>query len=431
VTRPTSDSGIAFLYDLQLFGVKLGLRNMEALCAELGHPERNLRFIHIAGTNGKGSVASALESVLRSAGYRAGLYTSPHLVSFRERIRVDGDPVSEVDLATGMEEIKRAVLALRSRGMEATFFEAATALAFWWFQRAGADPVVLETGMGGRLDATNVVRPLLCLLTPVAMDHEAWLGPTLGAIAGEKAGILKPGVPALSTDQETEPRRVFSEKARELGIPLTFVPPLHSRGYTRQPLRQQVVCGEETVAVSYLGRHQLHNLALVVAAARLLPSLGVALPGHALSDGLARAAWPGRFQVVDEDPLFVLDGAHNPAGAAAALATWREIENRPPGRILFGMLRDKDAATLVAQIDRAGMEVWLVPIDSGRALEPAAAAALFKHASVRRWDSLPEAWAVARSQPHPDGTLAMGSLYLIGEILTLLDPQGSTPDPNG
>ncbi len=291
---------LAWLYSTQQFGIKLGLENTHRLLAALDRPDPATagRFLHVAGTNGKGSTCAMLDSVLRAAGHRTGLYTSPHLVDFRERIRVNGEMIPEVDVARILTNLRDA-----TSGWDhaPTYFELSTVLALRHFADAGVEFVVLETGMGGRLDSTNAVTPIVSVITPIAMDHAQWLGDTLAKIAAEKAGILKPGVPAVSAAQAPEAAAVLEARASEVGAPLELV---------REPLDLPLGLG---------GSHQKANAALAVAALR---AGGVSVSDAALRRGLATVQWPGRFQKLGD--RFVLDGGHNPHAAAQLVQTWRE-----------------------------------------------------------------------------------------------------------
>lgn len=388
----------AWLYGAQMFGIKLGLENVRRLLQSAGNPHERLRFIHVAGTNGKGSTCAMLDSVLRASGARCGLYTSPHLVDFRERIRVDGRMIPEDAAAEGLTLLRDA-----SHGWDhaPTFFELATVLAAWWFAREGAEVVVWETGMGGRLDATNAVTPLVSVIAPVAMDHAQWLGNTLAEIAAEKGGIIKPGVPVVSAPQADEVRAVLEARADETGAPLRFV---------AEPCDWLV--GLE-------GRHQRWNAALALAA---LDAAGLAPDGAARRRGLASVSWPARFQRHDRD--IVIDGAHNPHAIDALVETWRATFVDRKARLVFGALRDKDANALLVSLRQIADEIWLVPVNNPRTFSAAElrAAAEACGFPVIRESNLFEALDSAASPP----TLVTGSLFLAGEALALL---GGAPKP--
>ncbi|MEY2585162.1 MAG: dihydrofolate synthase / folylpolyglutamate synthase, partial [Verrucomicrobiota bacterium] len=286
----TYQEALAWLYGTQRFGIKLGLENVRRLLGELNVPARDQRIIHVAGTNGKGSVCAMIDSICRAAGYRTGLFISPHLVTYRERIRVNGEMIAPGDVAAGLTAIRELIEAWDPHP---TFFEITTALALDHFKKQECELIVLETGLGGRLDATNALAPIVSVITPVGFDHEKWLGHTLEAIAGEKAGIIKAQVPVVSAPQAAAAEKVIRARAAECESPLEFV----SEPY-----------GASAIALA--GEHQQRNAALAIAA---LHAGDVEVSDDAIVRGLAKIEWPARFQRWDERT--VIDGAHNPAGA--------------------------------------------------------------------------------------------------------------------
>ena len=329
-------------------GIRPGLKRMRRLLDRLGHPEHGLNFIHIAGTNGKGSTAAALDSILRAAGFFPGLYTSPHLVDFRERIRLGGVAVDQRELERELRPVL-AVIRKMPPARRPTFFEAATVLALRIFRSAAVDFVVWETGLGGRLDATNVVEPELCLLTSLGRDHEEILGAGYANIGKEKAGILKRGVPVFSAPWPREAQRVLARRAKALRCPWNIVRPLGQGNF------------------HLAGRHQRQNAALAVAAARYL-----SFPEAVIFRGLAQTRWPARFMVLRKQPVMVLDGAHNEQGVEAALATWRERFRRGPERVIFGCLKDKAIAPMLRTLRSAAGEIWGVAWPGPRGSDPLA-----------------------------------------------------------
>jgi dihydrofolate synthase/folylpolyglutamate synthase len=387
---------LAWLFGTQTFGIKLGLENTRRLLAACGQPQEKLRFLHVAGTNGKGSTCAMMDSILRAAGHRTALYTSPHLVDFRERLRVDGQMIPESSVAEGLTLLRDA-----SEGWEQapTFFELATVLAAWWFAREEAEFVVWETGMGGRLDATNAVTPLVSVIMPVGLDHQAWLGETIALIAAEKAGIIKPGVPVVSAPQAGEVRAVLEAKAVEAGVQIGFVGVPWEAG-----------------PVGLAGAHQRWNAAVAIAALRVA---GVEVGEEAIRSGLARVKWPGRFQRAGA--ALVVDGAHNPSATEVLVATWREVFGKVKARLVFGVLSDKDASALLHVLRAIADEVWLVPVAGARGasvdeLRPAAEAAGF---TVVHTSTIEEVLAGEPSDRAP--VLVTGSLFLAGEVLALLE----------
>lgn len=387
---------LAWLFGTQTFGIRLGLENTRRLLAACGQPQEKLRFLHVAGTNGKGSTCAMMDSILRAAGYRTALYTSPHLVDFRERLRVDGQMIPESSVAEGLTLLRDASECWEQAP---TFFELATVLAAWWFAREEAEFVVWETGMGGRLDATNAVTPLVSVIMPVGLDHQAWLGETIALIAAEKAGIIKPGVPVVSAPQAGEVRAVLEAKAVEVGAQVGFV----SAPWEAGP-------------VGLAGAHQRWNAAVAIAALR---AAGVEVGEEAIRSGLATVKWPGRFQRAGA--ALVVDGAHNPSATAVLVATWREVFGNVKARLVFGVLSDKDASALLHVLRAIADEVWLVPVAGARGasvdeLRPAAEAAGF---TAVHTSTIEEVLAGERSDRAP--VLVTGSLFLAGEVLALLE----------
>lgn len=387
-------AAVDWLYGTQLHGIRLGLETTWRLLEALGVEPARRRFVHVAGTNGKGSVCAMLDAVSRAAGIRTGLFTSPHLVRFPERIRLNGQEISEEAVAAGLTRIRE-----RTAGWEysPTFFEITTALALAWFQEQDADLVILETGLGGRLDATNVVTPLVSVLTPIDFDHQQWLGPTLADIAREKAGIIKPGVPVVSAPQPEAAAAVFRAVAAGQGAPLHWV---------NAPLAY--------LAVGLAGRHQRWNAALAVAA---LEAARLEVPPDAITGGLASVQWPGRFQRLGK--RIVLDGAHNPASARQLVETWSDEFGTEKATLILGVLQDKDVRGLCSAILPVASRVICVPVQSPRTTAPADLARLIGSLSEIQCETAPSmAAAMEAAATHPEPVLVAGSLFLVGEALS-------------
>lgn len=409
----TVTEALQHLKSLSLFGYQPGLETTRQLAAAAGNPERRLRFIHVAGTNGKGSVCAFLESVYRATGLRVGLYTSPHLVRFGERIQINRVPMSDDELARGVAELRS--LAASLPGVEPTFFEFTTVLALRRFAEAGVDLVVWETGLGGRLDATNIVTPLASVVTRIGLDHQAVLGPTVARIAAEKAGIIKPGIPVLTAAGDPDALAILEYKARELDAPFIAV-------------------GEPEAAtlpgpVGLLGAHQRVNAALAAATVRLLRAL-IPVSDDALKSGLARAEWPGRLQVLRRgSQTLVLDGAHNPQGIGALAAALPDLVPGTRPTLIVGLLADKDWREMARLLAPLAGRILTVSVSSGRTVSAADLKAAFVASGlgrpVKAVDSLAEALRATAGDP---AVVITGSLYLVGEALGLLDP-ASAPDP--
>ncbi len=406
----TYPEALGFLYDLQLHGTKLGLENTRRLAALADNPHERLRFIHVAGTNGKGSTCAMLESIYRAAGLRVGLFTSPHLVTFRERIQINRELIGEAEVVRRVEEI-RGFLGRFPREHSPTFFEVVTVMALSHFAAAGCDLVVWETGMGGRLDATNIVTPLASVITHIGLDHQQWLGDTLAKIAAEKAGIIKPRVPVFTAADAPEARAVIRAAAALLEAPLVEV---DAAAAQRPPL--------DTLTLPLPGAHQRVNAALALAVARGLRDR-VPVSEAACLEGLRQVQWPGRMQVLrrPDGGMDVLDGAHNPSGASALAAAWREqFPDRQPVLIL-GVMRDKDWSAMARELAPLARAILLTPVASPRSAVPeelvAPCAAAHPGVRLTVCHSLAEALRVSADEPC---RLITGSLYLVGEALMLL-----------
>lgn len=406
----TYADAIRFLYDLQLFGLKLGLENTRRLAALAGDPQAQLRFIHVAGTNGKGSTCAMLESVYRAAGCRVGLFTSPHLVSFRERIQVDREPIGEAGVVALVRRIREWLEAFPA-DHSPTFFEVVTVMALSHFRECGCDLVIWETGMGGRLDATNIVTPLASVITNIQFDHEQWLGNTLPKIAAEKAGIIKRGVPVITGADAPEALAVIRAAASLADARLVEVTPADG---LRPPL--------DRLDLALAGEHQRANAAVALATIDTLQAVLPVSP-DAVEAGLRNVEWAGRLQTIETAPgcVTLLDGAHNPAGVTALEhALTRSFPGRRPVMI-FGALRDKDWAAMCHRLAPLAEAVFLVPVASHRSAAPAELESACRITAagvpVHLCASLSEAIERTRTVPF---RLITGSLYLIGEALEQL-----------
>lgn len=391
----TFPDSVRFLYSLgnEVKTLKLGLERIESALEILEHPERQLRFVHVAGTNGKGSVCAMIERGLREAGYRTGLYTSPHLVSPTERIRINGEPVSEEAFARAFNTVHTAVAGFEQHP---SYFETVTAMAMLIFAEERCDWVVLEVGLGGRLDATNVVTPELCVITPVSLDHQEHLGDTVAKIAFEKAGILKNGVPAVISKQQPDAMTVIRDRAMKLDVPL-----IETAGHT--PLN---------IAPPLAGKHQIDNTLTAVVA---LEALGLA--GDVIERGVSATVWPGRLERVRTAPDLYLDGAHNVAGAQALAEFIRDIRGERRVWMVFGVMRDKNVAEMSeALFPLADVLILTTPAsDRARAVDaiPAPPGTRFANSVEAALDEL-------RAAGPDDIIFITGSLFLVGEARALL-----------
>lgn len=397
---------VEYLYALgnELKTVKFGLDNILEALAALGQPQESLRIVHVAGTNGKGSTCAMVEAAARAYGLRTGLYTSPHLVEPTERIVIDGRPVSREQFADAFARVHEVGMRMETHP---TYFETVTAMAFLLFRDAGVELAVVEVGLGGRLDATNVVKPEICAITPVDFDHEAFLGSSLEQIAGEKAGILKPGVPAVIAPQRAEAETVIARRAAEVGADVDFV-----REREFQDVRVTAEASEFTfrgmrVRCPLAGPHQVTNAAT---ASAVLQRLGMA------ADGLAGARWPGRLEVVSESPRIILDGAHNPAGARALADHIHRFYSDRPVWLVYGAMRDKSVEEIAEILfPLASHVIVTVPAYGPRALRSEAVVEASDHPSMEEAPDVAHAISRCRSAPADAVIFITGSLYLVGD----------------
>jgi dihydrofolate synthase/folylpolyglutamate synthase len=395
----TYKQALAWLYGLQRFGIKLGLENIRRLLAELHIDPGNAcaKVIHVAGTNGKGSVCAMIDSILRAQGYRTGLFISPHLVTFRERIRVNGEVISEDAVTRGLTAIRDLVT---NWNPHPTFFEVTTALALKHFSEAKIDVAILETGLGGRLDATNAIQSGVAVITPIDFDHEKWLGQSLREIAVEKAGIIKPHVPVVSAAQRPEVEEVMRARAAECEAPIRFV-----------------ITSYDDTPIALAGSFQKQNAALAIAALR---AGKFEVGDSAIAHGLVTVEWPARFQRWDERTI--IDGAHNPSAARSLAQTWREIFVDERATLILAILSDKNLRGICEALALISNYVLLPKIRTERAAPPEDLAkvlsAITPSIPYSITPSIAQALDQAREGPHP--ILLTGSLHFAGEALAHL-----------
>jgi dihydrofolate synthase / folylpolyglutamate synthase len=403
---------VQFLYALgnEIKSAKLGLERIRAVLEALGNPERAYRMVHVAGTNGKGSTCAMIEAGLRATGVRTGLFTSPHLIEPTERIQIDGIPVSPSDFERAFNVVHETAEKL-DLDCHPTYFETVTAMAFWLFREKQVETAVIEVGLGGRLDSTNVVQPVLTVITPIDFDHEAYLGHTIEAIASEKAGILKPGIPAVFASQRPEADKVLDARAAELHVPVTRAEDFEIRDLhidARGSRFSGIVC-------PLAGEHQVDN---AVTAALALRALGVS------TDGIADARWPGRIEHVSPNPDIILDGAHNPAGARALARYLERFYGTRRIWLVYGAMRDKAIEEVAGILFPLASELILTAPDTSRALRPEA---LAEFAGRGHIEPTVEA-AIDYARTHAadeDAIVITGSLFVVGEARKLfLAPTG-------
>lgn len=410
------------MYGLRRFGIKLGLTTIRKILKELGNPQLRYACIHVAGTNGKGSVASSLASILCQSGYKTGLYTSPHLVRFNERIQVNNRPITNKDVVAAYEAVRQVNYGSR----EPTFFEFATAMALYEFGRQQVDWAVIETGMGGRLDATNVIQPELSIITNISLEHRDYLGNTLSRIAAEKAGIIKRHRPVVTAIRQKEARRVTETVAAEKNAPLYRLG-RDFRVRRSHPDTFSYYGLENTwrdLRTALRGSHQADNAALVLAACELLRKRQVSLEIADIKKGLIANHWPGRLETVSTDPLVILDGAHNQA-AARNLAEF--LSSNLAGfnlTLVIGILDDKPFKVMLQSLLPLAARVVLTRAKIDRALDPAKLAEVARELGVKNTVVPDVAQAVkhAIDTSAPDDAICIaGSLYVVGEAKEALD----------
>jgi len=439
---------LAYLFGLQRFGIKLGLANITALLKRLGDPHNRLPAVHIAGSNGKGSTAAFLASLLRRAGYRVGLYSSPHLVDFSERIQVDGSPISTERVVHWTATIREAVEKMEKEGKlwpgsalqslpkdfdprkaTVTFFEFTTAMAFLHFREMKVDIAVLETGMGGRLDATNVIDPLLCLITSISPEHQQYLGNSLLKIAREKAGIIKPNRPLLTSASQSRVESLLREKCQELNAAFYVL----GKDFSGKELDPQVMDFQgrshrwEELRLGLAGSHQVVNASLALAAMEVLMESGYPAEERQLRQGLVAVRWPGRLELVGEHPRILLDGAHNPGATKALREALRAGFPRRRLILILGIMSDKEIRRMMADLVPLADRLILTQpkMDRAASLETLRSQAspfqkpMMEVAEVS--DALRQALAEAGED---DLILVTGSLFTVGEARVYLTDGG-------
>ena len=426
----------AYLDEMQMHKIKLGLGAMQTILEPLGSPEQSCPSVHVAGTNGKGSVCTMLRTIMSGAGYKTGLYTSPHLSSVRERFRIDDTYISEKDFTRLMERIRASL-----DGGSITYFECATALAFSWFAEQQCDLIILETGMGGRLDATNVVIPLLSVITTISLDHEQYLGDTLEAVAFEKAGIIKKGIPVITGVSEQGPKAVIARTCTEKTAPL------FSRGidYQLKKENQQRWCWSDTdgnkitdLELPVGGKWQAENSSIAIATAVKLRNSGFTIPDEIIRTGLKNSHWPGRMELIEETGFtrtvqahgtpslrFLLDGAHNEAGVASLVDSLKDFYSFRRLLVLWASMGDKTFKPMFNSVARKSDYLVLTCPDPERAASPEQLAAALdettRHITYVCIKDVGEALETICKKATPEDLIVVaGSLYLIGAVRTLL-----------
>ena len=419
----TYREALEYIHSVNWVFCKPGLERIRALCHALGDPQDRLRFIHVAGTNGKGSFCAMMDSVLRAQGLRVGLFTSPYILHFTERMQIDGVPICEDELCELLQIVRPVADAMQDKPTE---FELITALAFLYFERHSCDVVVLECGLGGRLDATNIIRtPILSVITGISLDHTAILGDTVEQIAREKAGILRPGVPVLWCGSNERAAAVIRQAAEQIGAPLRTVDrrSLHVRSMTTQGTTFDFA-DHSALFLSLLGSYQPLNATNVLCALELLSERGLVIGEDAIRTGLRQVVWHARFEIVKRDPLVIADGGHNPEGIDSAVDS---VQRYFKGKvaILTGVMADKDYPYMAKRIASVAQHVFCVTPDNPRALAAQDYAACFEALGVSASACPSVAQAVADgcafAKQNAVPLVCLGSLYMYGEVVSALE----------
>ncbi len=417
------DEAIDFLLGLQQFGWKLGLERMNRLLARIGNPHTQVLAIHIAGTNGKGSVTAMLHSILLSAGYTAGMYTSPHLVDICERIRVNNERISQQEFADLVTELRPAI-----RELQCTFFEAMTAIAMYYFAEKQVDVALYEVGLGGRLDATNVVTPELSIITNIDFDHTQHLGQTLAAIAEEKAGIIKNGVPCVVGPMPQEAREKIMAIARAKESPCYAYEQFctgeqHSVTIDGTSFTAKMKSfGTQHIHLPLIGQHQAANSCVAVASALILRQKGWNINAEQIVRGLESVQWPGRFDVISRDPVIVLDVAHNARSVQHLCTNLQTLFSGLKKTVLFAVLQDKDYGSMIDRLGAVAYRFYVVPINSPRALPPQRLEKeiIKRGYKVSSFSSVGEAIKTFLRVRQDDEMLCVtGSHYIVGDVMAM------------
>ena len=410
---------IEYIHSVNWTFCKPGLERVQELCRALGNPQDKLKYIHVAGTNGKGSFCAMTDSILRRAGYKVGLFTSPYIVEFNERMRIDGENISNEELCELVEIIKPYADKMADKPTE---FELITALAFLYFARNNCDIVVLECGLGGRLDATNVIKdPVLSVITGIALDHTSILGNTVEEIAGEKAGIIKGGVPVLWCGSDAGADRVISAKAKEVGAPMARV------DRSTLEIKEMTLDGttfdfgvKRDISLSLLGTYQPLNATNVLSAIDILNESGFNIDDAAIHVGMRAVRWPARFEIISRDPLIIADGGHNPEGIDSAVSSIKKYFGEDKVAIITGVMADKDYRYMAARISSVAKKAFCLTPDNPRALSAKEYAKVFDSLGVEAvaCDSVEDAVnnAVVWAKENNASIVSLGSLYMYCEV---------------
>lgn len=421
------EQAIAYIQHLCTFGINPGLQRIERLLQLMGNPEDRLKCIHVAGTNGKGSTSALIAAVLRCQGYRVGVYSSPHLQSYRERFVINGEMIAQGDFARLLSLLRSKLEQVSTEIVEhPTEFEVLTALAFQYFCEQAVDFAVIEVGLGGTLDSTNVITPLVSVITNVSYDHMNRLGTTIKEIAGQKAGIVKPGVPVV-TAACGEALAVIKEAAAGMRAPVIDVAE-HCRGQLVSMEKTGQIFDLITARKEYrhlrtglLGRHQITNSQVALTVCEQLQQQGTDIGDEAIYRGFSQASWPGRFEIISQEPFIVLDGAHNPDGAWALRDTLQRLSPGEKAIFVVGVLADKDYTEMLKEFAAVAEVMILTKPDSPRAADPSVLAEAISGCTTVIYENLQEAVAAGMRQAGTGKAICIcGSLYTVGQARDII-----------
>lgn len=415
------NEAIEYIHSINWTFCKPGLERISELCAMLKNPERDLKFVHVAGTNGKGSFCSMLDCILRAAGYKVGLFTSPYISFFNERICFDGKPISDTDLAEVTAHVKQFADKMKDKPTE---FELISAIAFEYFRRCECDVVILEAGMGGRLDSTNIIESSeLSVITGISFDHTAFLGDTIEKIAFEKAGIIKKGCPVLYGGNDNVALSVITDQAAAKNSPL-YVTDRKALNVKSSTLEGTLFdfANRQNLKISLLGTYQPYNAANVLTAVDILKQNGMKIPDEAIIKGLSRARWQARFELISKSPVVIYDGAHNPEGIESACESIRNYFSGNKVFILSGVMKDKDYNYIASMLSEVSVRAFTVTPDNPRALDAKEYAEVLRNHGVNAeaFGSVGNAIRSAYNEARASGTplVCLGSLYMYAELMS-------------
>ena len=415
---------IEYIHSINWCFCKPGLERIEKLCTLLGNPQNDLKFVHVAGTNGKGSFCAMLDSVLRAAGYKVGLFTSPYIRFFNERISAHGVPISDDELAKVTSYVRPFADSMEEKPTE---FELITAIGFEYFKRKGCDVVILEAGMGGRLDSTNIIKsPILSVITGIALDHTSFLGDTVEKIAYEKAGIIKKGVPVLFGGNDEVAEKIIRKKAGECESDFFVTDRSAISNIVASLSGTSFDFGErKNIEISLLGLYQPLNAANVLTAVDILRSRGLSISEDSIYLGLKSAKWSARFELISNDPIIIYDGAHNPEGISAAVRSIKAYFPNEKVYVLSGVMKDKDYNAIANDLASVASHAFTVTPDNPRALDAKEYAAVLREHSVNAvaFDSLKEALqsAIEKAKADKAPLFCLGSLYMYSELIEVFE----------